>query len=144
MGGLLVRVYVLLPLHCVRTPCRFGSCNRKRGRPGDCGQDQDGPGHDRHLLVHLPCCVLVPHVGHQRCILGGLHPIGLLRVRHHLQVRCRHCDLSDLQRQVCKVSSPCFSSRLELGCLCNFVQLFSSASAETFSCHLWLFSISLC
>merc|ERR1712141_559028 len=82
------------------TPCRFGSCNRKRERPSDCGQDQDGPGHDCHLLVHLPCCVLVPHVGHQRCVCCGLHPVGLLRVRHHLQVRCWHCDLPDHMRQV--------------------------------------------
>merc|ERR1712187_424400 len=98
--ALLVLVHVLLPLHCVRTPCRFGSCNRKRERPSDCGQDQDGPDHDCHLLVHLPCCVLVPYVGHQCCVFCGLHPVGLLRVRHHLQVRCWHRDLPDHMRQV--------------------------------------------
>merc|ERR1711865_747788 len=50
-----------------------------------------GTGVDGDQLVHIPCCVLVPHVWHSRWVL---------LLRHHLQVRCGHRDLPDLLCEV--------------------------------------------
>merc|ERR1711862_603062 len=48
----------------------------------------------------IPRRVPVPDAWHFCCQLCGLHPNWLLRLRHHLQVRCWHCDLPDHLREV--------------------------------------------
>merc|ERR1712151_1354462 len=98
--GLLVLVHDVLLVHRLRTPRWLVCCHQHGGRPSDCRQDQDRTGDDRDQLVHIPNCVLVPHARCQRRTSSCLHPDGLLRVRHHLQVRCRLGDLPDLLRQI--------------------------------------------
>merc|ERR1712039_978256 len=51
------------------------------------GQDRYCASNDVHELVHLPNCVLVSNVPLKSSKISGRHPIGLLRFRHHLQVR---------------------------------------------------------
>merc|ERR1712084_90753 len=98
--GLLVLVHDVLLVHRLRTPRWLVRCHQHGGRPSHCRQDQDRTGDDRDQLVHIPNCVLVPHARCQRRTSSCLHPDGLLRVRHHLQVRCRLGDLPDLLRQI--------------------------------------------
>merc|ERR1712046_9273 len=50
--------------------------------------------------VHLSGGVLVPHARNRSGNSSCLHSAGLLRLRHHLQVRCRLGDLQNLVRQV--------------------------------------------
>merc|ERR1711865_971785 len=63
-------------------------------------KDPHCTGVDRDQLVHIPRCVPVPHDGHQCCACRRRHSDWLLHLRHHLQVWCGNCDLSDLVRQV--------------------------------------------
>merc|ERR1712194_621920 len=51
-------------------------------------------------LVHISCCVLVPHDGHQCCTRSCRHSDRLLRLRHHLKMRCGNRHLSDLLREI--------------------------------------------
>merc|ERR1711972_746535 len=66
------------------------------------GQDQSRTSNDGDQLVHIPCCVLVPHARLHSIISGCLNSAGLLRLRHYLQVWCRLGDLQDLLCQIPK------------------------------------------
>merc|ERR1712176_1244589 len=74
--------------------------HRAGDQQGGEGQDQDGPGGDGDQLVHLPCRVPLPDVGHLGLQVRGRHPGGLLCFGHHLEVRRWLVHLPDLLRQV--------------------------------------------
>merc|ERR1711879_837067 len=57
---------------------------------------------DRDQLVHIPRGVFVPHVRHWRCAGGGRRAGRLLRIGHHLQVRCWPLHLPDHGDEVCQ------------------------------------------
>merc|ERR1711862_207330 len=63
-------------------------------------QDQGGTGDDRDQLVHLSRRVPLPDARNQRGQVCCLYPTGLLRLRHHLQVRCRTYHLPDILCQI--------------------------------------------
>merc|ERR1712061_741064 len=64
------------------------------------GQDRYCASNDVHQLVHLPNCVLVSNVPLQSSEVSGRHPIGLLRFRHHLEVRRGACHLPNFLCQI--------------------------------------------
>ena len=55
---------------------------------------------------HLFCSVFVPHARNSSSTCGCLHSVELLRLRHHLQVRCRIGHLPNLLRQIAEAGSP--------------------------------------
>merc|ERR1712004_933093 len=63
-------------------------------------EDQDRTGDDRDQLVHLSYRVPVSYARPQRCGRSGVDPVGLLRVRHYLEVRGGLGDLPDLLCQI--------------------------------------------
>merc|ERR1711879_379341 len=62
--------------------------------------DQGIPVDDGYKLVHIPDCLFVPHAWDGGIIGGCEHSDRVLCIRHHLEVRCWHCYLSD---HVCQV-----------------------------------------
>ena len=60
---------------------------------------------------HLFCNVFVPHARSSSSTCGCLHSVGLLRLRHHLQVRGRIGQLPNLLRQVAEGGSPGVNGR---------------------------------
>merc|ERR1712113_925168 len=56
--------------------------------------------HDSDQLVHLSYCVFVPNARHFGGKSSGVHPIGLLCVRHYLQMWSWHCHLPNLLCQI--------------------------------------------
>merc|ERR1711871_1259783 len=118
MGDVLVHLHGLLLVHCLRALGRLGCRHCGRGGQDCCLQDLHCSGDDCDLLVHLPSCLLVPNVGHLRRQVCCLHPDRLLRLRHHLQVRCWPCDLPDHLRQVPEGVPPWLKHHLK--CLSSY------------------------
>merc|ERR1711957_983866 len=85
--------------------------DREGERPGGEGQDQDGAADDGDQLVHLPCGLPLPDVGHLGLCRRGGHPGGLLRLGHHLEVWCGLVDLSDY---LCQVEAGVVALSLEM------------------------------
>merc|ERR1712056_79168 len=98
--GLLVCLHVFLLVHRLRAPRWPCSCYRQRTQPRDRKEDWHSASDDCDQLVHVSNCVLVPNAWYFSREGRGLHPAGLLRVRHYFQVRSRHRHLPDLLREV--------------------------------------------
>merc|ERR1712083_746279 len=98
--GLLVRLHVLLFVHRLRAPRRPCSCHCQRSRPSDRIEDWHCASNDRDQLVHLPNRVLVPDAWLLSSEGSCVHPVGILRLRCHFQMRRGLGDLSDLLCQI--------------------------------------------
>merc|ERR1711988_1983727 len=85
----------------------FEGGHRQRERPSDQGQNRVGAKDDGDQLVHLPGSVSLSDVRHYSLHCSGVHPDRVLRIRHHLQVRC---GLGHLPNHLCKVQQGgCFA-----------------------------------
>merc|ERR1712156_1274037 len=93
MGG-------LLPVHRVRVVGGPERCHAERERPSSQEKDPARSAGHGDQLVHIPDCVPLSHVRHHCRERRRLHPDRLLRIGHHLQVRCWPLDLPDHLRQV--------------------------------------------
>merc|ERR1712066_939904 len=98
--GLLVRLHVFLLVHRLRAPRWPCSRNRRRTEPRNRKEDWHSASYDGDQLVHVSYCVFVPNARHFGGKSSGVHPIGLLRFRHYLQVRSWHCHLPNLLCQI--------------------------------------------
>merc|ERR1712226_426627 len=58
------------------------------------------PSYDGDQLVHVSYCVFVPNARNFGGKSSGVHPTGLLCVRHYLEMRSWHCHLPDLLCQI--------------------------------------------
>merc|ERR1712137_1458171 len=83
-------------------------------RSRNCREDPHGASHDCDQLVHISNCLLVPNVRLFSSESSGVHPSGVLCVRHYFQVRSWFGYLSDLVRQVSKESPLAISDELVL------------------------------
>merc|ERR1711870_69361 len=110
--GLLVCLHVFLLVHRLRAPRWSCSCYRQRTQPRDREEDWHSASDDGDQLVHVSNCVLVPNAWHFSCEGRGIHPAGLLRLRHYFQVRSRHRHLPDLLREVQQAVSLAMNSRM--------------------------------
>merc|ERR1712014_504904 len=66
----------------------------------NCKEDPLGTGYDRDQLVHVPNRLFVPNGRSHSSEGSRVHPSGLLRFGHYLQMRSRLGHLSDLLCQV--------------------------------------------
>merc|ERR1712139_663244 len=103
----LVPLDVLLPLRGVHAPHWLERGYQLRVRPRREGHAPERPIDHGHQLVHVPDRVPLPDAPHWRGGRRDRDPDRLLRLGHHLKVRCRLDDLPDhhaevQQREVCQ------------------------------------------
>merc|ERR1712006_71194 len=102
-------------------------------------------------MGHVPSCLLVPNVRLSGSESSGVHPGGLLHLRHHFQVRSGFGYLSDLVRQVWKESTLAVDSELVIESLFSVRSSFHLIDAGYFLClefssrrpFLWLLALTI-
>merc|ERR1719454_1386327 len=124
MSSPLGLLYVPIPLRRLRVARWHVQCNQCRDRPNGEDIDHTFPVLDSCELVDLPSRVHLPNDWFRRFPCRCGHPGGLLRLRHHLQVRCRPCDLRRHRCQVQECQGGCLVGPVKichcLACSCFY------------------------
>merc|ERR1712203_813429 len=97
---LLVCLHVFLLVHRLRAPRWPCSRNSRRTQPRNRKEDWHSASYDGDQLVHVSYCVFVPNARNFGGKSSGVHPTGLLCVRHYLEMQSWHCHLPDLLCQI--------------------------------------------